>query len=131
MKPHIDFSDLFINETDDKSNESFRINRHESTFSITCAYQNKNVELEPEQLTPAHIKQVANELGLITLSWPPIDIPTFENRKKWPNSYIENSKKEKLALLFAENFRRQYINLYPNRRQLVLAVDNECGIQVS
>lgn len=105
--------------------------RYDSSVSITGTYPTSGRLHEPEPLTPAHIKQVAAELGLITLSWPPLPITEFEGRSDWPESYYTNSKKEKLLLLAAENFRRQFIYLYPNRRPLCLAVDNECGLQVS
>lgn len=104
----------------------------ESAFSIRSTTKEPlPAEAGPEPITHAHIQQIATELGLISLSWPPLPIPTVLDRVKWPSSYVTNSKKEKLALLYAENFRRQFVHLFPRRSPLVLAVDNECGLQVS
>uniref|UniRef100_A0A182FQ55 Uncharacterized protein n=1 Tax=Anopheles albimanus TaxID=7167 RepID=A0A182FQ55_ANOAL len=47
----------------------------------------------------------------------------------YPDTYRTLSSKEKLVLLFAENFRRQYREKFPNRKPLVLALPNECGVQ--
>lgn len=49
--------------------------------------------------------------------------------QQYPQSYYTLSPKEKLLLVFAENFRRQYKELYPSRQPLVLAVENECQVQ--
>lgn len=87
-------------------------------------------ENEQEVITFGHIKQIAYELGLITLAWPTIETAVFENRSRFPKSYTENTHKEKLALLYAENFRRQFVSLFPLRRPILLAADNECGLQV-
>ncbi|XP_076878346.1 dynein regulatory complex subunit 7 isoform X2 [Brachyhypopomus gauderio] len=51
------------------------------------------------------------------------------DRQKWPASYRENSAQEKLLLAMAENFRRQYSHLYPDRKPLFLCPENECGVQ--
>lgn len=87
---------------------------------------------EPVELSLDHLKQIANELGLIRLCWPDIskDI-TFESRANFPDSYLKNTNKEKLLLFYAENFRRQFHYKYPNRKPLFLAADNECGQQVT
>lgn len=47
-----------------------------------------------------------------------------------PKSYYSLTSKERLLLLFAENFRQQYRVMYPNRKPCVLAVKNECEIEV-
>lgn len=87
--------------------------------------------LPPVDITFAHLKQIRDELGIITLCWPEIKDPKFEGRVKFPPSYLRNSNKEKLLLLWAENFRRQFVHKYPNRKPLFLAADNECGQKVS
>ncbi|XP_056595312.1 dynein regulatory complex subunit 7 [Triplophysa dalaica] len=46
-----------------------------------------------------------------------------------PSSYIENSPQEKFMLAMAENFRQQYVLLYPDRKPLLLCPVNECGVQ--
>nr|CAD7413019.1 unnamed protein product [Timema poppensis] len=46
-----------------------------------------------------------------------------------PHSYSHQTNKEKLILWYAENCRRQFHFLHPDRRPQFLAADNECGIQ--
>ena len=46
-----------------------------------------------------------------------------------PHSYKSNSTKEELALEYAENFRRQFISLFPDRKPLILFPKNECGVR--
>ncbi len=52
------------------------------------------------------------------------------NKDDFPKTYNENSKKEKLVLAYAENFRRQYVNLYRDRKPLFLNPYNECYVEV-
>uniref|UniRef100_A0A8D8Y671 Dynein regulatory complex subunit 7 n=1 Tax=Cacopsylla melanoneura TaxID=428564 RepID=A0A8D8Y671_9HEMI len=47
----------------------------------------------------------------------------------YPESYRKNTNKEKLLVWYCENFRRQYTMCFPERRPLVLALENECGVQ--
>lgn len=96
------------------------------------ANTDSNVDNNSSELTVTkdHIKEINYELGLITLCWPEIQNPVFENRSQFPESYYKNSEKEKLTLLYAENFRRQFVYTFPNRKQLILAADNELGVQV-
>ena len=49
---------------------------------------------------------------------------------EFPESYKENLPKEKLVLAYAENFRRQYVHLYRDRKPLFLNPTNECDIEV-
>lgn len=86
---------------------------------------------EPIDLTLEHLKQIKDELGIISLCWPDIKDPMFEGRVNFPESYLSNSDKEKLLLLYAENFRRQFIYKYKHRKPLFLAADNECGMKVT
>ena len=46
-----------------------------------------------------------------------------------PRSYSNNSPEELLVLEYVENFRRQFVQLYPNRKQLLLVPRNECGVE--
>ena len=48
-----------------------------------------------------------------------------------PESYRQNSAKEKLVLMYADNYRRQYIHLYRDRKPLLLCPTNELGIEVT
>ena len=52
-------------------------------------------------------------------------------KEEYPDSYKHNSPKEELVLSYAENFRRQYVHLYRDRKPLLLNPVNECGIEVS
>ena len=49
---------------------------------------------------------------------------------EFPSSYKENLPSENLVLQFAENFRRQYVHLYRDRKPLLLNPVNECFIEV-
>ena len=48
-----------------------------------------------------------------------------------PESYKSNMPKEKLVLSFCENFRRQFVHLYRDRKPLFLNPVNEAGTEVS
>jgi len=48
----------------------------------------------------------------------------------YPDSYQHNSSKEKRILECVDNFRRQYIYIYPDRKPLLLAPLNECDTEV-
>lgn len=85
---------------------------------------------EPVELTTDVLKEINTELGIITLCWPVLQNVKFEDRTEFPRSYLENNDKEKLLLLYAENFRRQFQYKFPDRKELFLASDNECGLQV-
>lgn len=81
----------------------------------------------PEPITISKLKKLNAQSGMIYTCFP-------EGRNKpeydqFPESYFTLSPKEKLLLVFAENFRRQYKQLYPLRRPLVLAIENECKVQ--
>lgn len=84
----------------------------------------------PIKLEVEHLKEIIYKLGLIKLCWPEIVDPEFEGRTNFPNSYLQNSDKEKVLLLHAENFRLQYCHQHRNRKPLFLASENELGIQV-
>ncbi|XP_012732541.2 dynein regulatory complex subunit 7 [Fundulus heteroclitus] len=46
-----------------------------------------------------------------------------------PESYRINSAKEKQLVEIADNFQRQYLLLYPDRKPLLLCPVNECGVR--
>uniref|UniRef100_H2YT25 Coiled-coil domain-containing protein 135 n=1 Tax=Ciona savignyi TaxID=51511 RepID=H2YT25_CIOSA len=48
---------------------------------------------------------------------------------EYPESYKENTNKEKLILAYVENYRRQYVHLFRDRKPLFLNPLNECGIE--
>jgi len=47
----------------------------------------------------------------------------------FPESYRVNSTKEKLALSYAENFRKQFVHLYRDRKPLLLNPVNELQVE--
>jgi len=51
------------------------------------------------------------------------------NNFTFPESYHINSNKEKLALSYAENFRKQFIHLYRDRKPLLLNPLNELQVE--
>lgn len=85
--------------------------------------------IPPDPITLEKLKEVNDELGLIYTCFPESSAAEFEGRTEFPNSYVKVSPKEKLLLLFAENFRRQFKENYSKRRPLLLAVANECNVQ--
>ena len=52
------------------------------------------------------------------------------NLNEYPDSYKENTNKEKLILAYTENYRRQYVHLFRDRKPLFLNPLNECNIEV-
>lgn len=67
-----------------------------------------------------------NDLGRISLEFLDADPVKYS---EYPSTYYTFSAKERLMLIFVEHFRREFIAAHPERRRLVLAVPNECGIQ--
>lgn len=81
----------------------------------------------PEPITLDKLKDINAKSGMIYTCFPEArDNPDYLHL---PESYFTLSPKEKLVLVFAENFRRQYKELFPTRRPLVLVVENECHVQ--
>jgi hypothetical protein len=83
----------------------------------------------PEPITDEKLNQISDELGMIQTCFPENLSPEFEGRTQFPESYYTLNAKERLLLVFAENFRRQFKEKYPHRRPVVLAVRNECEVQ--
>lgn len=52
------------------------------------------------------------------------------DKSKIPTSYYVNSKHEKMVLEYADNFHRQYTQLYPGRKEVLLSPTNEFGVRV-
>ncbi|GAB0087519.1 coiled-coil domain-containing protein lobo [Sergentomyia squamirostris] len=80
-------------------------------------------------MTNEELAKVKEQIGIIDVSFPEVKNPKFEDFTDFPQSYWSLSSKEKLILMFAENFRQQYSERYRDRMPLVLAPKNECGIQ--
>ena len=71
------------------------------------------------------------ELAKIKVYPPTTDIKINEeyDPADFPESYKHNTTKEKLVLSYAENFRRQYVHLYRDRKPLFLNPINECSLE--
>jgi hypothetical protein len=52
------------------------------------------------------------------------------DKTKIPPSYYSLSKKETMVLEYVDNFNRQYLQLYPGRKELLLCPTNEFGFKV-
>lgn len=86
----------------------------------------------PENYVPIASDTIAGvkaKLGLIDTCFPENSTPAFEEIVCFPESYKRIGTKEKLVLLFAENFRRQYKERFSHRKPPILALPNECSVQ--
>ncbi|KAM7359690.1 coiled-coil domain-containing protein lost boys [Cochliomyia hominivorax] len=68
-------------------------------------------------------------VGRIDLSFPETIEEFQDSVECYPPSYYTLSAKERVLLLYAENFRNQFVIRNSKRRPLVLAVPNECKVQ--
>ncbi|XP_059610978.1 coiled-coil domain-containing protein lobo [Phlebotomus argentipes] len=80
-------------------------------------------------MTTDELREVKKQIGIIDVSFPEVKNPKFEDFSDFPQSYWTLTPKEKLILMFAENFRQQHNEKHIDRMPLVLAPKNECGIQ--
>ena len=71
------------------------------------------------------------QVGRIDLSFPESTEEFKDSDQCYPPSYYTLSPKERLILLYAENFRHQFVINNCKRRPLVLALPNECNVQVN
>ncbi|XP_044013360.1 dynein regulatory complex subunit 7-like [Aphidius gifuensis] len=112
-------------EEDDESyqpeSSDYKLNEFDDSL-ITKA--NLKIQIQHERL-----QQMDKELGLIKLSWPTNGSYDPGSSIQLPSTYQSNNEKEKLLLWYAENFRKQYKIIHPQRKPIVLAVENECNIQ--
>ncbi|KAI8121788.1 Coiled-coil domain-containing protein lobo [Lucilia cuprina] len=69
------------------------------------------------------------QVGRIDLSFPETVEEFKDSIHCYPPSYYTISAKERLLLLYAENFRHQFVINNSKRRPLVLALPNECNVQ--
>eukprot|EP00112_Aurelia_sp_Birch-Aquarium-sp1_P024025 Seg740.7 transcript_id=Seg740.7/GoldUCD/mRNA.D3Y31 product="Dynein regulatory complex subunit 7" protein_id=Seg740.7/GoldUCD/D3Y31 len=46
-----------------------------------------------------------------------------------PKTYAQNTEKEKTTLSYCQNFHRQFVHLYRDRRPILLAPPNECSVE--
>ncbi|XP_055585264.1 dynein regulatory complex subunit 7-like [Uranotaenia lowii] len=90
-------------------------------------------ESESVPISGETIRGVKAKLGLVDMCFPeagPVSGSLHElGLVEFPESYRRLSAKEKLVLLFAESFRRQYKEQFRHRKPPILALGNECGVQ--
>ncbi|KAK3749491.1 hypothetical protein QZH41_013464 [Actinostola sp. cb2023] len=76
------------------------------------------------------MESLQRELSKIKVTLPDFDVPSNKGDvSELPNEYKSNNVKENLVLSFAENFRRQFVHLYRDRKPLLLNPVNECGTE--
>lgn len=90
---------------------------------------------EPE----AHVAPAGSDKGATAGKDEAGEVGEVENRKivrmqgvnpaALPTSYSQNGDEELLVLEYIENFRRQFVQLYPDRKELLLCPRNECGLE--
>lgn len=71
------------------------------------------------------------QVGRIDISFPETTEEFKDSDQCYQPSYYTLSPKERLLLLYAENFRHQFVINNCKRRPLVLALPNECNVQVN
>ncbi|XP_072742527.1 dynein regulatory complex subunit 7 [Anoplolepis gracilipes] len=91
--------------------------------------QNDSKVLSEVRCTEEILRQVQRELCLIKLCWSDIPITKDLYAQSLPDTYRCVNDKERLLLWYAENFRRQIHAKDTSRRPLLLASENECGVQ--
>ncbi|XP_072342351.1 dynein regulatory complex subunit 7 isoform X2 [Scyliorhinus torazame] len=74
----------------------------------------------PKKSKAKEVVPKIDQLEVLTLEMGIMDYPT---------SYQENTVKEQTMLRYAENFRRQYVYLYPDRKPLFINPLNECRVE--
>ncbi|XP_043273316.1 dynein regulatory complex subunit 7-like [Venturia canescens] len=113
---------------ENESKESVTHHENEENEEDYGEHQEDPTDSIPADIDEETLKQMERDFCLIRLSWPEIDLgDTWA--AQLPPSYRTVSGKEKNLLYHAENFRKQYHTIYPDRKPLLLAVDNECGVQ--
>ncbi|XP_013106494.1 coiled-coil domain-containing protein lobo isoform X1 [Stomoxys calcitrans] len=84
--------------------------------------------LELEDVVPSDIPD-GPDIGRIDISFPETIDDFKDSELCYPPSYYTLSPKERLLLLYAENFRHQFALNNHKSRPLVLAPPNECNVQ--
>lgn len=77
------------------------------------------------------MEDLNQELSTINVSKPKVEDPKPTADVNAPNSYKSNNAKEIEILNYAENFRRQFVHLYRDRKPLFLAPPNEFSVEVN
>lgn len=86
----------------------------------------ESVQSEDNNSELENVLHAKNDVGRISLEFIDADAEQFS---EYPDTYYTFSARERLLLIFTENFRRKFVSTYPERKPLVLAIPNECGIQ--
>ena len=74
------------------------------------------------------LESLKTKLDSITVTPPTIELPT-PKEDNLPETYKTNTDKENLILSCCENFRRQFVHLYRDRKPLLLCPLNEAGVE--
>ncbi|KAJ1510917.1 hypothetical protein HMI54_001262, partial [Coelomomyces lativittatus] len=69
------------------------------------------------------------DIDFHTTNVPPLKSDPPLVPEDFPLSYTTNSEGEENLLQFVSNFRRQYVTLFPHRKELLLTFQNEFGIK--
>jgi hypothetical protein len=109
-----------------QENQQDQHQNQENQESLLSLSQERLVILSDQELQEKH------ELDFKSLQFKQKQelIALLTDKSKASESYYKNSKKEDLALAYAANFNRQYGNLYPGRKELLLSPPNEFSINV-
>ncbi|XP_075155784.1 coiled-coil domain-containing protein lost boys [Haematobia irritans] len=91
--------------------------------------QFENQKDEERDQTEVYDSPDATDIGRIDISFPEAASDFTESQLCYPPSYYSLSPKERLILLYAENFRHQFATKNRNSRPLVLTLPNECNVQ--
>ena len=123
LEPHdMSQNQSLNNEEDHENNNPDNINplqSSESQKSIDMTHTNTSTQSKHEMDFLDQVEKRKEKLKEELL-----------DKSNVPSSYHKNSKKEELVLAYVENFNRQYTNLYPGRKDLLLMPWNGYEIKV-
>ncbi|KAL5008139.1 hypothetical protein ScPMuIL_013720 [Solemya velum] len=111
--------------------ETNNTNEEDDTQQISDPDNALNEEGDLTEEFTEDAEALKEELAKIIVHPPPVETAPLEDfdPAEFPSSYKENLPKENLVLQYAENFRRQYVHLYRDRKPLFLNPVNECGVE--
>ncbi|XP_055956877.1 dynein regulatory complex subunit 7 [Patella vulgata] len=118
-------TDLDTTEGADVTNDS-----SELTADIGEDQEGSSENVEGEEELSPDAEALKEELAKIVVHSPAIEkIEEKFDPAEFPDSYKNNLPKELLILQYSDNFRRQYVHLYRDRKPLFLNPVNECGVE--
>ncbi|XP_073835031.1 coiled-coil domain-containing protein lost boys [Musca autumnalis] len=104
--------------------------RHEEIEDAVVADEEfQEAEECSDKQIDAGYSEVNMDIGRIDISFSEAGFDDYNDQHCYPPSYYTLSPKERLLLLYAENFRHQFFITNLNPRPLVLALPNECNVQ--